>query len=236
MPDYIEVILRSLLAFGLLLIGARILGKQTVSRMTMFDFVTVISLGAIAANLAFNISMKLYQTFIALSLFVGISFLIAIFSLKSQKARKFFAGDPTIVIQNGKILENNMKKMRYTIDYLSQQLREKDVFRIEEVLFAIVETNGTLTVLKKPQFRNVTRQDLALTVNPEQRLPIELIMDGEIIQENLKQNNLSQEWLHTELQKRHVTVGEVVYAVLAINGNIYIDQYDDQIHSPMDRE
>ncbi|MEK4747159.1 MULTISPECIES: DUF421 domain-containing protein [Bacillota] len=236
MPEHIEVILRSITSFGLLLIGARILGKQTISQMTIFDFVATISMGAISANLAFNTSIKVHHTIIAFSIYVIVIFLIAILSLKNRKARKFLAGDPTIVIQNGKVLEKNMNKMRYTIDYLNQQLREKDVFNVEEVLFAIIETNGSMTVLKKPQYRSVTRQDLMVQVLPEHRLPIELIMDGEIIKENLEQNNLSDSWLQSELRKRNVTKNEVVYAVLAANGNIYIDTFTDHIHSPIDKE
>ncbi|WP_066295167.1 DUF421 domain-containing protein [Bacillus sp. FJAT-29937] len=236
MPEHIEVILRSITSFSLLLIGTRILGKQTISQMTMFDFVATISLGAISANLAFNTSIKVHHTIIAFSIYVAIILLIAIISLKNRKGRKFLAGDPTIVIQNGKILEVNMNKMRYALDYLNQQLREREVFDIEEVLFAIVETNGTLTVLKKPQFRSVTRQDLMIAINPEQKLPIELIMDGEIIKENLEQNNLSFSWLESELKKRNLTKHEVLYAVLAANGNMYVDKYKDHIHSPMDQE
>ncbi|RST76269.1 DUF421 domain-containing protein [Siminovitchia acidinfaciens] len=236
MPEHIEVILRSITSFSLLLIGARILGKQTISQMTMFDFVAAISLGAISANLAFNTSVKVHHTIIAFVIYVAVIFLIAIISLKNRKGRKFLAGDPTIVIQNGKILEGNMNKMRYTLDYLNQQLREKDVFNIEEVLFAIVEINGTLTVLKKPHFRNVTRQDLMIAVMPEQKLPIELIMDGEIIKENLEQNNLTFSWLESELKKRNLTKHDVVYAVLAANGNMYVDTFRDHIHSPIDKE
>ncbi|MED4015593.1 MULTISPECIES: DUF421 domain-containing protein [Sutcliffiella] len=236
MPEHIEVILRSITSFSLLLIGARILGKQTISQMTMFDFVATITLGAIAANLAFNTSIKVHHTIIAFTIYVAIIFLTALISLKNRKGRKILAGDPTIVIQNGKVLEGNMKKMRYTLDYLNQQLRERDVFNIEEVLFAIVETNGTLTVLKKPQFRNVTRQDLMLAVKPEQKLPIELIMDGEVIKENLEQNNLSFSWLQSELKKRNLTKKEVVYAVMAANGNLYFDTFRDYIHSPIDKE
>ncbi len=236
MPEYFEVILRSIASFGLLLIGTRILGKQTISQMTIFDFVATISLGAIAANLAFNTSLKAYNTIIAFVIYVIIIFTIALISLKSRKGRKFFAGDPTIVIENGKILEKNMNKMRYTLDYLNQQLREKDVFNIEEVLFAIVETNGTLTVLKKPQFRNVTRQDLMIPITPEYKLPIELIMDGEVIKENLEQNNLTESWLQTELNKRNLVQKDVLYAVLSGNGNMYVDTYENHIHSPIDKE
>ena len=105
MPEHIEVILRSITSFSLLLIGTRILGKQTISQMTMFDFVAAISLGAISANLAFNTSIKMHQIIIALSIYEAIILLIAIISLKNRKGRKFLARDPTIVIQNGKILE-----------------------------------------------------------------------------------------------------------------------------------
>jgi uncharacterized membrane protein YcaP (DUF421 family) len=235
MPEHIEVILRSITSFSLLLIGARILGKQTISKMTLFDFVAAISLGAIAANLAFNIKIKFHLLVLSLVIYVAVIYLLAVISLKNKKGRKLFAGDPTIVIQNGKILEGNMKRMRYTLDYLNQQLREKDVFNIEEVLYAIVETNGTLTVLKKPQFRNVTRQDLLITVMPEKRLPIELIMDGEVMKENLEQN-IQLSWLESELEKRNLTSRNVVYAVMAANGNLYIDTFMDHIHSPIDKE
>ncbi|WHY57603.1 DUF421 domain-containing protein [Peribacillus simplex] len=236
MPEHIEVILRSITSFSLLLVGTKILGKQTISQMTMFDFVATISLGAIAANLAFNTSIKVHHTIIAFTIYIAIIFLIALISLKNSKGRKFLAGDPTIVMQNGKILEGNMNKMRYTLDYLNQQLRERDIFNIEEVLFAIVETNGTLTVLKKPQFRNVTKQDLMIAVMPEQKLPIELIMDGEIIKENLEQNNITFSWLESELIKRNLLKHDVVYAVLAANGNLYVDTFRDHIHSPIDKE
>lgn len=236
MPEHFEIILRSITSFGMLLIGTRILGKQTISQMTMFDFVATISLGAIAANLAFNTSLKVDHTIIAFVIYVVIIFTIALISLKSRKGRKFLAGDPTIVIQNGKILEKNMNKMRYTLDYLNQQLREKDVFNIEEVLFAIIETNGSLTVLKKPQFRNVTRQDLMIPITPEFNLPIELIMDREVIKENLEQNNLTESWLHSELKKRHLVQHDVLYAVLSGNGNMYVDTYENHIHSPIDKE
>ena len=236
MLEHFEIILRSITSFALLLIGTRMLGKQTVSQMTMFDFVATISLGAIAANLAFNTTLKVSHTITAFVIYVVIIFTIALISLKSRKGRKFLAGDPSIVMQNGKILEKNMNKMRYTLDYLNQQLREKDVFNIEEVLFAIIETNGTLTILKKPQFRNVTRQDLMIPITLEFNLPIELIMDGEVIKENLEQNNLTESWLHSELKKRNLVQQDVLYAVISGNGNMYVDTYENHIHSPIDKE
>lgn len=236
MAEHYEVILRSIGAFIMLLIGSRLLGKQTISQMRIFDFISAISIGAITGNLAFNLDIKIHHLLLAFFIFIFTAILTAVIAMKNRKLRKFLSGDPTVVIQNGKILEDNMKKMRYTLDYLNQQLREKDVFNIQEVLYALVETKGTLTVLKKPQYRNVTMQDMHLYIHSERKLPIELIMDGKVIEENLQQNNLSTQWLDDELKKRQLYITDVFYAVLLAQNNLYIDCYNDYISAPIDIE
>ncbi|RDW18861.1 DUF421 domain-containing protein [Oceanobacillus chungangensis] len=236
MAEQLEVILRSIGSFCILLIGAKILGKQIIAKMTTYDFVAFISIGSIAANLAFNTSLKFYNLLISYAIMIAILFVAAYVSMKGITVRRFLAGNPTVVIENGKILEENMKKMRYTLDYLNQQLREKDIFEISEVLFAIVETNGALSVQKKPHFRHATKQDMGIFTTPESKLPIELIMDGHIVETNLKENNLTHNWLQVEIQKRGLSVKEVFYAVLATNGAVYIDTYKDHIESPIDKE
>ncbi|WP_404350401.1 DUF421 domain-containing protein [Sutcliffiella horikoshii] len=235
MSEHLEVVIRSILAFSILLIGTRILGKQTISQMTLFDFIAGISLGAITANLAFNLTIDIHHFLISFFIFILILFVTAYISMKSRKARKILAGDPTDIIQDGKILEENMRKMRYTLDYLNQQLREKDIFEVEEVLYAIVEPNGTLTVLKKPLFRSVTPKDLQLQPS-EKGLPIELIMDGRVITKNLEEHDLSLEWLKEEVKKRNVEWDNVFYAVRSSNGFLYFDYYDDNIPFPVDKE
>ncbi len=234
--EYIDLIIRSVIAFAILLAGSKLLGKQTISQMNIFDFIASITLGAITANLTFNSNIKIHHHVIAFFMFVGVILATAYISMWSQKSRTLFAGDPTVVIQNGKILEKNMRSMRYTADYLNQQLREKDIFNIEEVLFAIIETNGELTVLKKPQFRQVTKQDLWLSAAPESKLPIELVMDRKIKKDNLKENQLTESWLMSELQKQNTALEEVFYAVLLPNGKVYIDTYKDHIQFPVDKE
>lgn len=236
MPEHFEVVIRSILAFSMLLIGTRMLGKQTISQMTLFDFIAGISLGAMTANLAFNLTIDIHHFVISFFIFILILFVTAYISMKSRKARKFLAGDPTVIIQEGKVLEENMKKMRYTLDYLNQQLREKDVFEIGEVSYAMVEPNGTLTVLKKPPFRNVTAKDLHLQSKNEQSLAIELIMDGKIITKNLEEHDLSMDWLNGEVKKRNIKWENIFYAVLSSNGVLYFDFYNDFIPSPVDKE
>jgi uncharacterized membrane protein YcaP (DUF421 family) len=232
---YVEVIMRSIIAFTSLFVAARILGKQTVSRMTIFDFIAVVTLGSVTANLAFAMEIETRFIFIVFTIFVFLIYLSAFISLKSEKARKLVAGDPTVVIENGKILEHNMKKMRYTLDYLNQQLRQKDIFSIDEVQYALVENNGLLSVKKKEQHLNVTRKDLNI-YKSEIKLPVELIMDGEILKDNLTENNISLVWLHEELKLRKLTVAEVVYALLTSSNKLYIDIHEDHLQSPLDVE
>lgn len=227
--------MRSIIAFTSLFVAARILGKQTVSRMTIFDFIAVVTLGSVTANLAFAMEIETRYIFIVFTIFVILIYLSAFISLKSEKARKLVAGDPTVVIENGKILEHNMKKMRYTLDYLNQQLRQKDIFSIDEVQYALVENNGLLSVKKKEQHLNVTRKDLNI-YKPEIKLPVELIMDGKILEENLQENNITLEWLQAELLKRQLNAESVVYALLTSSQTLYIDTHNDQLQSPMDVE
>ncbi|WP_369073185.1 DUF421 domain-containing protein [Fictibacillus arsenicus] len=232
---YVEVVMRSMIAFTSLFIAARVLGKHTVSRMTIFDFIAVVTLGSVTANLAFAMEIETRYIFIVFTIFVFLIYLSAFISLKSEKARKLVAGDPTVVIENGKILEHNMKKMRYTLDYLNQQLRQKDIFSIDEVQYALVENNGLLSVKKMEQHLNVTRKDLHI-YKSEIKLPVELIMDGEILKNNLTENNISLDWVHEELRLRKLTVGDVVYALLTSSNKLYIDTHDDDLQSPLDVE
>lgn len=235
MNPYVEVIMRSIIAFTSLFVAARILGKQTVSRMTIFDLIAVVTLGSVTANLAFAMEIETRYIFIVFTIFVFLIYLSAFISLKSKKARKLVAGDPTVVIENGKILEHNMKKMRYTLDYLNQQLRQKDIFSIDQVQYALVENNGLLSVKKKEQHLNVTRKDLNI-YKSEIKLPVELIMDGKILEENLQENNLTLEWLQAELLKRQLNAESVVYALLTSSQTLYVDTHNDQLQSPLDVE
>ncbi|OLP66296.1 hypothetical protein BACPU_05980 [Bacillus pumilus] len=236
MPDYIEVILRTMFAFAILFGGARLLGKQTIAQMNIFDFIAAISLGSIAANLAFNTTLPLHHTTISFVTLVFIIYIISLWALRNRKVRGFMAGKPTLLIQNGKILEENMKGMRYTLDYLNQQLREKDVFDISQVEFAMIETDGHMSVKKYPSFENIIRKDLNIWMKAERYMPIEVIMDGKLILKNIHENQLTEQWVDEELKKRQLSLEQVVYAVRASNGSLYIDTYDDHIHSPIDQE
>ncbi|WP_062240268.1 DUF421 domain-containing protein [Fictibacillus sp. FJAT-27399] len=237
MSELMEVFLRTLLAFALFIAIARLLGKQTLSYLTLNHFIAAATLGSITANLAFNLNIETWHTVLAMITFFVTSILILFWTVKSRKARRWISGEPTVLIEDGTILEKNMGKAKFTIDNLNQLLREKGVFDINEVQYAILETNGGISVQKKPPFRMLTRQDMGIASQKnDAKFPVELIMEKQVLTQNLMQNNLSEAWLQEELNKKNLTLSEVYYAVKGTNGNLYFDCYKDKLEAPIDKE
>lgn len=234
---YVEILIRTILAVGLLLLIPRILGKQTLSNMTFNDFVTSITLGSLAANLAFNATLKPSYIVLSLVVITAMSFLLSLLALKSRKMRSWISGSPTVLIENGKVMEANMQKIRYTLDSLNQALRERGVFNIEEVEYALLEDNGRISILKKDAYRLVTKQDMGLP-QLSQAFPVELIMDGAIMEDNLKLHGLTREWLEHALRQKHKgkMLADVFYAVRGTQQQLVFDFYEDGIEQPLDQE
>ncbi|NEU29141.1 DUF421 domain-containing protein [Paenibacillus polymyxa] len=231
-----ETMLRSISAFALMMFLARLLGKPTIAQMTYHDFVAVITLGSITANLAFNNTISIRILLTSMLTFTGIAYLLMVLAMKNQKLRSWFSGKPTVLIQEGKIMEGNMRKLKVTLDTLNQELRGKNFFNIQDVQYAVLELNGSISVLPKPDCMPVIKKDLHLKSQSEQAFPIELIMDGDIIEANLQQNNLTTEWLQSQIKKKGFSLKEINYAVISTDGNVYFDEYKDQIESPIDKE
>jgi uncharacterized membrane protein YcaP (DUF421 family) len=123
-------------------------------------------------------------------------------------------------------MEESLKNIGYSLDMVKQSLRGKDIFNLEEVEWAVLEVNGSLSVLKKAEFQNIIRKDLNI-VPSANRVPIELVMDGKILTQNLSDSSFTEEWLLTELRKRNIEVSEIAYAVVGTRGNLYVDLFID---------
>lgn len=237
MEHVFDTVIRSAAAFGIMMLITRILGKPTIAQMTYHDFVAAITLGALTANIAFNVNMSVWQLLVALITFSGIAYLLMILALKSRKLRKWTSGQPTVLIQEGKILENNMRKLKLTLDTLNQELREHNIFNMDEVQHAVLELNGKISVLKKAEHMPVTRKDLNLQTSIQHSFPIELIMDGQIVKDNLQQNGIKKEWLLSQVKTRGLSLENINYAVKSSNGQLFFDQYEDKLlHHPVDKE
>lgn len=232
---YVDIFIRTISSLLLLLLIARMLGKQTISNMTFHDFVTGITLGAIAGNLAFNEKIKSWYFVFSLIVFAFTSLFLSYLSMKNRKIRNWVSGSPTVLIEGGRILEENMRKNRYTIDTLNQQLREKEIFDIEHVEYATLEDNGKLSVLRKEVYQFVTKKDLHVQPGTVS-YPVELIMDGQVISDNLTKNNLTLDWLECEVKDKGKTIADVFYAVRGTKQQLVFNFYDDNVRKPVDKE
>lgn len=229
MNPFLEIVLRAVGAFLAVLLITRLIGKSQIGQLTVTDFVNGIVIGSLAAALAIDLRTPAIYYFAGLAVFSGLTLVLEWATMKSRPLRKVLEDEPTVVIHNGKILETKMHNMRYHVDDLLMQLRAKAVFNIADVEFAVLEPNGELSVLLKSQKRPVTPEDLRLPTKYE-GMPSELIVDGTVIEQNLIQNNLDEEWLYRELEKQGVrSVEEVLFAGLDSSGNLYVDRRKDDI-------
>ena len=227
MNEALVVLVRGIIGFVTLLIFARLLGKQQISQLTFFDYVLGISIGSTASSLTTDLSSSAWPHWIGILTWTILVLILQYITLKSRTASDYISGTPIVVIVNGKIMENEMRKMRYTISDLLEQLRQKDVFDISYVEFAVLESNGNLSVLKMSQYQTLTPKDMNIPTEYA-GLSTELIYDGIIIDSHLEQVNLSRGWLLSELKKKKIKdPSEVFLAVLETSGTLYIDLMKD---------
>lgn len=197
--------------FGLFFL-TRILGKTQITQITTFDFISALVLGELVGNAVFDDNNGITKILFAISVWGALIFLLEIITQKWKKTRAFLEGRPTIVIHNGEINRENLRKSKLDINQLQHLVRAKGAFSLREVAFAVLETDGTVNILKKPKFETPTRSEFNM---PPSRaiLPFSMILDGEVLLDNVKEAGFSEEWLQTELRKQNIkTYREVLYA------------------------
>lgn len=231
MPDWLLISLRTLLAIAVLFIMTKLLGKRQVSQLSFFEYITGITIGSLAAYISLEMDQKWYLSVISLAVWVGVSLGIEFLQIKSKIARDFIDGKPRVIIKDGKILEDNLKKERLTTDELMEQLRKKDVFLATDVEFAIMEPNGDMNVLLTKENQPLTPKHLGIKVGPEKE-PQVVIMDGNVMDEPLAMMGLNRGWLDTELETIGVAIENVVLGQVDAYGQLYVDLYDDQLKVP----
>ncbi|MCX7615107.1 MAG: DUF421 domain-containing protein [Clostridiales bacterium] len=199
------------------------MGKKQISQLTFFDYIVGISIGSVAGTMSVQKDITILDgvsSMIIWSLFPIVFYYI---SKNSIIGRRLLRGKPSILIQNGKIIESNLKRERFTIDDLLEELRNTGVFNIQDVEFAILETSGKLSLLKKASKQAVTVSQMQI---PEeyQGLCANIIIDGNIMKDNLNLLNLTEQWVLNELKKNNVSsIKDILLASVDTNGKLHID-------------
>ncbi|MFF2500687.1 DUF421 domain-containing protein [Peribacillus sp. NPDC058075] len=235
MPDWIEIVLRSLFFLIVLFVITKVLGKKQLSQLSFFEYVTGITIGNVGAELATKVEGNIIHGVLSILVFAIAPFIAGSISLKSKTFRDLVEGKASVFIKDGKVMEDNLKKEKYTIDELLGLLRKKDVFDISEVEFALLEADGDFSVMLKKQNQPITPKDLNLPVAAVKE-PQTIIMDGSILDEPLSTIGLNRNWLHTELDKLGVLLENVFLGQANSNGELTVDLYDDKLKVPSPQE
>jgi len=188
------VFVRAFILYITVVITMRIMGKRQIGQLQPFELVIAVLIAELASIPIADTDIPLVNGIVAILTLLVSQVAISYMTLKNNKARSIICGAPSIVIENGRIVEQELKRLRYNINDLIEQLRLKNFANIADVEFAILETDGQLSVIPKSTKRPVITQDLHLTTQYE-GLPITLIIDGQILEDNLKKINQNKEWL-----------------------------------------
>ncbi|RLQ96258.1 DUF421 domain-containing protein [Falsibacillus albus] len=235
MHDIFESIIRTILSYIMLLLFTYFMGKQLNSHKNYFNFAFSITLGSFVANMSFEYNLNYLSLTLSFLTLILIYFILLLTSFHSRNLRKYFSGRPTVIIEKGKLLDHNMKKLKYSLDNLNQHLREQSIFDIDQVEYAVLEVSGNLSVLKKDIYQTVVKKDMSIPPKTDKALPVEVIMEGKIIKENLR-TPYTKEWIEHQCRSRNLLIQDVYYAVIGTQGQLFFDVYNDRLKSPFDVE
>ncbi len=198
-----SITLELLVGFLALLILTKALGKTQITQITPFDFISSLVLGELVGNAIYDKEVNILSIIYAVLLWGVLIYIVEWITQKFRGTRNILEGNPSIVISHGKISRRQLKKNKLDINQLQNLLRQKDVFSLREVDFAILETNGSLSVLKKPDYQQPTKQDFDLK-SKQSYLSVDIISDGKIDWGNLHDAGFNEEWLYKILKEHNI--------------------------------
>ena len=208
MPFWMQVLIRSISLFILVIFLARILGKRNIARMPPYRFIIYHVLAIIVALISLNVIPNFVSGLIAIGAWVLLSIAVDYLSMKSKLFHDLIHGKEMVLIKHGKIMEENLQKERLTGEELLRELRYKDAFHLADVEFAVLESTGDINVFLKSDKKPVTARDLSIKVAPQAE-PQTVILDGNILNEPLASLGLNREWLDTQLENMGVSLDNV---------------------------
>ncbi|MHB1652110.1 MAG: DUF421 domain-containing protein [Desulfitobacteriaceae bacterium] len=218
------VVFRTLILYTVVVLVLRLLGKRQIGQLQPFELVVVIMISELAAVPSENVGIPLVSGIIPILVLLFAGTTLSYLSLKNEKARAILCGVPTILIDKGRILENALQKTRYNLSDLLEQLRLKNIPNIADVEYAILETNGEVSVIPKSPKRPTIPEDFQISPKYE-GLPLPLIMDGKLHSGNMLKAKVDLAWLEGELKKQNLNgIEEVLLVSIDSSGTLYIQE------------
>lgn len=199
MQNILNICFRTIVVLVLLFFIAKMLGKKQISQLNLFDYIVGITIGSIAADISLDIEKDLIAGLVSLFLYGFIAYLIALFTMKSIKARRFFTGVPTVLVEKGKIIESGLKKTKLDINELLAEARIAGYFNLDEIDYALMEINGSISFLPREGEKPATKKDMKVKCD-NAGLTVNAIIDGKYMENNMKAINKDKKWLDHEVK------------------------------------
>jgi len=216
----INIVIRVLILYILVLVTMRLMGKREIGQMQPFELVVAIMIADLAAVPMGDTGIPITNGIIPILVLLLIQLVISLINLKSIWGRKIICGMPSILIFRGRIDEKLMKKEKFTINELQERLRQSNVFNIGDVEYAILETSGQVTVIQKPEKRNTIPEDFGILPEYE-GIPYDLVIDGKVMHQNLKTIGRDYNWLVKEVEKFKIKPHQALVVTYDGKGQIF---------------
>lgn len=217
------LVIRTLILYLVVVVSLRIMGKRQIGEMQPSELVVAIMISDLASVPMQSIDVPLISGIIPVFTLIITEILMSFWILKSRLIRKIVTGEPSVIIYDGHVNENELKKLRFNLNDLLEQLRIANIPNISDVEVAVLETNGQISIIPKKEARTVTIRDLNIKNAIVEKLPCMLISDGEIVENELKRSGKDLQWLNKQLKKRNIkNIKEVFIASFDVNDGLFI--------------
>ena len=226
MEDLLNIFLRTIIVHIISFFIATIESKKQISQLNLFDYIVGITIGSIAADISLDLEKDLMAGLVSLFLYGIIAYLISLLTMKSIKARRFFTGVPTVLVENSKIIESGLKKTKIDINELLAEARIAGYFDLDEIEYAIMEVNGNISFLPKDREKPITKKDMNLK-SVDTGLTANVIIDGKYMKNNMKAIGKNKKWLDHELKiLGYDNYDNILLATVDINYKILVYRKD----------
>lgn len=226
MDDLFNVSLRTVFILVVLFILTKLMGKKQVSQLNNFDYIIGITIGSIAADISLDIEKNLLSGLISLGIYALFSIIISYVTMHSIKLRRYIIGVPTILIENNKIIESGLKKSKIDVNALLAESRGAGYFKLEDIEYAVMETNGKISFMPKDSVSPVLKKDISTKIE-KSSLVANVIIDSKVLDKNLSDMNKDKKWLDSNLKVLgYNNYDNIMLATLDINDKLKVYRKD----------
>lgn len=220
-------LIRAVILYAVIILMIRLMGKRQIAELQPSELVITILISEIASTPIQDTSAPVFTSLAVLFVLVSFEVLTSAVGLKSNKLRSLMQGHSVIVIRNGEIQMKELKKLRMTVGDLISALRQKDVFDVSQVDYAVFETNGQISILLKPEYRNATACDMKIPVK-NSGMPFAIICDGKIIEETVSQSGIDIKKIEKAIKKSKIPVNEIILMTICPDGKTFFARKENE--------